>query len=230
MKDRTLVIVSLVSTSLLVGTTATALAETPRPTENHQPASVARDHEMPAIDGGLEIAVAISGAQTVGDIGGGMDASDVIGSAGQFDLEIGSRLTPHLTLAFYSNVQPFARVSTDTRVLYTGSAGAVAALHLRPTSAVDPWISLGSGVRGLLIENDDGYSITVGAELARVQLGTDFRLNEDFALGPVIGASASLYGAAKPPMQDFAELSDKGINWTFTAGVAGRFNAFGTRR
>ncbi len=165
-----------------------------------------------------------------GDIGGGMDADDVIGSAGQFDLEIGSRLTPHLSLAFYSNIQPFARVNTDARTLYTGSAGAVAALHLRPSSAVDPWISLGSGVRGLLIENDDGTSITVGAELARVQLGTDFRLNEDVAIGPVIGASASLYGAAKPPMQEFAELSDKGINWTFTAGVAGRFNAFGTRR
>jgi hypothetical protein len=27
----------------------------------------------------------------------------------------------------------------------------------------------------------------------------------------------------------FAELADKGIDWTFSAGVAGRFNAFGTR-
>ena len=37
------------------------------------------------------------------------------------------------------------------------------------------------------------------------------------------GAAATLYGAEKRPMEDFHELSGKGINWTFTAGIAGRF-------
>jgi len=188
----------------------------------------AYDTRMPAIDGGLEIAVAISGAQTTGDIGDGMTADNLIGSAGQLDLEIGHRLTPHLTLGFYSNAQAFAEGSYGPRDVYTGAAGVEADFHFRPTQAVDPWISIGTGVRAYLIE-DGNYTIGVGAELARLQVGADFRLDENVALGPVLGASASLYGAEKQPMEDFHELSDKGINWTFTAGIAGRFNLLGTR-
>ncbi len=218
MNGSTLVIASLISTTLLAGS---AVAE---------PAPEAVPHDaMPAVDGGLEIAVAVNAATSVGDIGGGMEADDVVGTAGELELQIGHRLTPYLTIGFYSTAQAFADGSTGARDVYTGSAGVEADFHLRPHFATDPWISLGSGVRGLWIQ-DGGDSVVVGAELARLQLGIDFRVDEDFAVGPVIGATATLYGAEKTPMQDFAELTDKGITWTLSAGIAGRFNAFGTRK
>ncbi len=213
---------------LVLAPSAEAFAQ-PTAEQAAPPPAPAFDTRMPAIDGGLEITVALSGAETTGDIGDGMTGGDLIGSAGQLDLEIGHRLTPFVTIGFYSNAQALTTGSDGSRDVYTGAAGVEADFHFRPSQAVDPWVSVGTGVRAYLVEDGD-YTIGVGAELARLQVGADFRLNDSIALGPVLGASATLYGAEKQPMQDFHELSDKGINWTFTAGVAGRFNLLGTRR
>lgn len=223
MTNRTITLISTALTAMA----GSAIAET------RQEAAI-REHRiddtMPAIKGGLEISLAASTAQTVGEIGGGMNADDTIGSAGELDLQIGYRVSPHLAIGFYATAQAFAEGSAPyERDVYTGSSGIEADFHFRPDRAVDPWVSIGSGVRALLIDADDGKSILVGAEVARLQLGTDFRLDENFALGPVIGASATLYGAQKAPMQNFEELEGKGINWTLSAGIAGRFNAFGSR-
>jgi hypothetical protein len=81
-----------------------------------------------------------------------------------------------------------------------------------------------------ILDHDDGTTLVVGAELARVQLGLDLRIDQDVAISPQVGASASLYGARRTPMDGFAELADKGLAWTFSAGVAARFDLFGARR
>lgn len=188
-----------------------------------------RDDAMPAIDGGLEISIGVAATETVGDIGGGMDAGDMIGSASEVELQLGTRVTPNLAIGFYATGQGNAEGSTPSRDVYSGSAGVEADIHFRPGFALDPWISVGSGLRAMLVDAD-GVSLLVGAEVARVQLGVDLRATESFAITPVIGASASLYGAERPAMGDFAELDEKGINWTLTAGVAARINLFGTRR
>jgi hypothetical protein len=221
MNDRTLI--SLFSTSILIGTTTVTLAE-PAP-------NAVGEGAMPAIQGGLELAVALKFADSYGDIGGGMEARHRIGSAPELEVQVGRRITPHLALGFYISGQAFTQSSVGRKPdVYTGAAGIEADLHINPRYAIDPWISIGAGARALLVEEGDGHSIAVGAELARMQLGIDFRVSEDLAFGPVFGASASLYGAKKSPMADFEELTDKGISWTFSAGFAGRFNAFGTRR
>jgi hypothetical protein len=227
MTNRTITILSLASTTALVAMAGSALAET------RQEAAIRMhriDDSMPAIKGGLEISLAANTAQTLGDIGNNMDGDDVIGSAGELDLQIGYRVTPHLAIAFYATGQTLIEGTNNDRDVYTGSSGFEADFHLRPSHAVDPWISMGSGVRALVLDADRGTSVLVGAELARVQLGVDFRLDENFALGPVIGATATLYGAQKDAMQDdFKELDTKGITWGLSAGIAGRFNAFGSR-
>lgn len=165
---------------------------------------------------GLELTVGLGAATTTGDIGDGMTAHELIGSAGQLDLAIGGRIAKNLTLAFYSNAQ-----AGDGA--YTGAAGIAADLHLRPGQDVDPWVRLGTGVRSYL-HDDGGTVVGVGAEIVKFELGADLRVDRHWSIGPVIGASASLYGAEKRPMEDFHELSGKGINWTLTAGIAGRFH------
>ena len=212
---------SLFTTSILVGATGSALAESP---------TALRSGAMPAVESGLEIVVGASAASSTGDIGVGMNAEDVVGSPGQVELQIGYRLTPQFTLGFYSTAHGLsespAGASSD---VYGATAGLEIDMHARPDAAIDPWISVGSGLRALWIQ-DDRDSVLIGLEVARLQLGVDFRVNEDVAIGPVLGASASFYGAHKSPTMDFHEIDDKGVNWMFSAGVAGRFNAFGTRR
>lgn len=225
MTDRILPIISLVSTSILAGVPTSAFADPSPPASIRQPSQpAAREPAMPASHG-LEIALALGSTASRGDIGDGMNAEDLIGSAARLELAIGSRVTPNLTLGFYGNAQASPH---HGRRAHTGAAGLEAAFHLRPDRSIDPWISLGSGVRAYLVD-DGGYTIGVGAELARLQVGVDFRASERFAIGPVVGVSASLFGAEKQPMQDFHELSGKGINWTLSAGIAGRFHLFGRR-
>jgi hypothetical protein len=188
---------------------------------------------MPAPEGGLELGLVVGSATTVGDVGGGMDADDLIGTAAQAEIQIGYRVKPYLGLAFYASGQALTEGSSHGRDVYAGSAGLAATFHMRPRSTIDPWISVGGGLRSILIDDDARErakpSLIVGVELARLQVGFDYRVSPDFAVGPVFGASASLYGAQKTPMGGFAELDDKGVNWTFTAGLGGRFNAFGKR-
>ncbi|HEY5920882.1 MAG TPA: hypothetical protein VIV11_04390 [Kofleriaceae bacterium] len=209
------------STSVLISATSAALAET---------SNTLRTDAMPAIDGGLEIAVVASSTASVGEIGGDMaDAQDLLGLAGGVELHVGHRLTPNLAVGFYSTAQGLSEGSAaNGRDIYGGTAGLEANFHARPAHAVDPWISIGSGLRGLWIQ-DETDSVLIGVELMRLQLGVDFRLNPDFSVGPVIGASTSFYAAQRLPMQEFEEIDDKGINWTVTAGVMARFNTFGTR-
>jgi hypothetical protein len=183
---------------------------------------------MPAIQGGLELGLSLGSSTSVGDVGGGMDSADLIGTAAQVEIKVGRRITPNLAVSFYSAAQGLTEGSTSARSVYTGTAGAMADFHLRPHAAVDPFISVGGGLAAMLI-SQDGITLDVGVELARLQTGIDVRINKDFSIGPVIGASAALYGAERTPMRDFAEIDNKGINWTLSAGVAGRFDAFGTR-
>ena len=204
--------------SILVGLASPAFADT-------APTRLESSSTIPAAVGGIEIALALSAADSNGDIGDGVDADDLIGSAVQLDVEIGRRITPNMTLGFYSSAQALAQGSRDGRSVHTGAAGIEADFHLAPDYSLDPWVSIGAGVRAYLVDDGD-YTIGVGAELARLQIGVDFRSDKHFAIGPVFGASASLYGAEKQPMEGFRELSDKGINWTFTGGIAGRFNLF----
>lgn len=166
---------------------------------------------------GLEVSVGLGAARSTGDIGDGMTAGELIGSAGQLDVSIGGRVARNLSLAFYANAQAGGGA-------YTGAAGIAADLHLRPHTDIDPWLRLGGGLRSYLV-SEDGTTLGVGAELTRFELGADIRLDEHWTIGPVIGAAATLYGAEKRPMEDFHELSGKGISWTFTAGIAGRFNS-----
>lgn len=184
---------------------------------------------MPAIDDAIELAVGVGVARSEGDLGGAMDAGVVVGTAAELELAIGRRITPNLALSFYLTAQDEGAASVPGRSIHTGSAGVKADFHLRPTLATDPWLSVGAGLRALLTV-DDGAELLIGAELARVQLGVDLRMSESISIAPMIGASASLYGAQRTPMDGFSELSDKGIAWTFTAGVAGRFDLGGTRR
>lgn len=218
----------LVSLIALEALTSIAVAEADTPVDRKPPIPTL-DTVVPAVHGGLEIALALDSAHSFGDVGGGMTGSDLIGSGTEVDLQIGHRVTPHLALGFYTTGQAFTSGSTVGRDVYTASAGVEVDVHARPSQRIDPWISAGTGVRALMIDADDN-SLLVGADLVRLQLGIDFRLNQDVALGPVIGATASLYGAQKVGMQEFEELSHKGVQWTLTAGFGGRFNAFGTRR
>ena len=113
----------------------------------------------------------------------------------------------------------------------TFAAGIKADWHFLPAAKLDPWVSVGTGVKVMAIENGDDERQFTGVEVARLQVGLDIRRSTRFAWGPVVGVSATQFNTQyDDKMSDHAmDIDDKEINWTFSVGVLGRFDMFGTK-
>jgi hypothetical protein len=213
--------------SLLVP--AVAFAQ-PEPAE-----STGFDHEVPAVNNALEIGVATGYAQGGGKLGGTMGSlEDIAGPGGVVELDVGYRIVPQLSVGAYgtfSSYQKGDNLVSSTDVL-GATAGVQAAWHFRPYRSVDPWVSLGTGWKGLWLNPPTGKVTSLqGLELARVQIGADYRVSKDIAIAPVIGGSLSLFISQDSAMTtDLTELQDKKVNFTGFAGLAGRFDLGGSRR
>ena len=190
--------------------------------------SGALDRELPAVGTAVEAVVGggyMQGAGGAGDIG---SVEDVTGAGGGLELQVGARVLPWLAVGVYGTLARFSRgdeLAEGTRVR-AATAGVQAVWHTRPSRSLDPWISLGAGWRGLwLTPSGESASSLQGVELARVQLGIDYRFTRWLAIAPVIGASVTMFLAQNTAAtEDLMSLDDNRVNFYGFTGVVGRFD------
>lgn len=192
------------------------------------------DHEVPAVQRALEVGVATGHTQGGGKLGGNIgNLEDVSGPGEAVELAIGYRILPELSVGAYGTFSKYWHgdsVASSTDVL--GATGGIqAAWHVRPDRSIDPWVSLGTGWKGLWLNPSSGKVTSLqGLELARLQVGVDYRLTRDIAIAPVIGGSVNTFISQDSAMtSDLTEISDKKLNFTGFAGLSGRFDLGGTR-
>jgi len=198
-----------------------------------QPESVdttAWGHPVAAVpDRTFEIAVGTGYAQGGGKLGGDLrNLEDVAGPGAAVEVDVGTRIIPQLTVGVYGTLarsQHGDLIASSTDVL-GASAGVQAAWHLRPATSLDPWLSLGGGWRALWLDPSAGKGTALqGFDLARVQLGVDYRVTPEIAIAPVIGGSASMFVSEDSPMtRSYTEIQDKKVNFTGFVGLSGRFD------
>ena len=192
------------------------------------------DHHVAAPANALELSAAAGYAQGGGPIAGDMaHLEDVAGAGGVVELAASYRINPTFAVGAYGTLSTYATgddIDGDTNVL-GASAGIQGIAHLRPQRSVDPWVSLGTGWRGLWLSPDQGKNTSLqGLELARLQVGVDYRITEDVAIAPVVGGSLGMFVSQDSPMTDgYSELQDKKVNFVGFAGLAGRFDLGGRR-
>jgi hypothetical protein len=168
--------------------------------------------------------------RSAGDIGRGMaSVDDLTSDGGGAELSIGYRMSPNLALGVYGTVSGYdvgPRVAPTTDMAVGATLGVKADWHFRPAMTVDPWVSIGAGWRGLWLGNENETERALhGIEMTRVQLGIDYRVAPTFALAPYIGASASMFIAEDTMSTNgYEEISSNEVNWSFTAGLMGRFD------
>ena len=107
------------------------------------------------------------------------------------------------------------------------SAGIQATFHFNSTTAIDPRLTVGAGWKGLWLDPNNGTTTTSlqGADLARIQVGADFRVSSKVAISTVVGGSLSMFVATKSPTTtDYDEIQDKKLDFTGFAGIKGRFD------
>lgn len=193
------------------------------------------DHAVPAVANAFEIGVSAGFSQGLGKFGNNMGLSfQDLGILGPtFELGLGYRMFPELSVGAYGSVAGYQRGSTADELslsVFGARAGVQAVLHLRPTRAVDPWLSLGTGWTSLWILPTDGKTSSFqGLDLVRIQVGVDYRLSKDVAIAPAISGGFSTFLAEDYTMPDLTEISGKRIQFTAFAGLTGRFDVGGTR-
>lgn len=192
------------------------------------------DHAVAPVSNAFEIGVATGYAQGAGKLGGNLGSlEDAAGPGGLVEVDLGYRILPQLSIGAYgtfSKYQKGDQLASDTDVL-GATAGVQAAFHFRPDRSVDPWVSLGTGWKGLWLDPQNGKTVSLqGLELARLQVGADYRVSKDVAIAPVIGASLSTFLSADTAMtSELTELNDKKVAFTGFAGLSGRFDLGGRR-
>ncbi len=218
---------ALLVPTFLVPTVAFAQPET---TESGAPFS----HHVAPADRAFEVSIGTGYTQGVGELGEGMtDLQDLAGPGGAANLELGYRIIPNLTLGAYGSFARYSKgdsLADDTSVL-AASAGIQAAWHVLPDRSVDPWVSLGAGWNALWLDPDQGKATALqGFDLARLQVGVDYRISPEVAISPVIGGALGMFVAEDSTMtSDYNEIQGKKVNFTGFAGIAGRFDLGGRR-
>jgi hypothetical protein len=192
------------------------------------------DHDVPSVKNGLELGVATGYSQGGGKLGSNMsNLEDVAGPGASVEVDVGYRIIPNLTVGAYGTFAQYQHgdlINSSTDV-FGATAGVQAAWHFRPDRSIDPFVSLGTGWRGLWLNPTQGKVTSLqGFELARLQIGADYRVSKDIAIAPVIGGSLSMFVSQDSPMTtDYTEIQDKKVNFTGFAGLAGRFDLGGKR-
>jgi hypothetical protein len=192
------------------------------------------DHHVAAPGNAFELGVATGYSQGGGPVGGDLaHLEDLSGAGAAVELDAAYRINPTFSIGAYG---AFSKYATGDQVsgsadVFGASAGIQAAAHLRPDRSIDPWISLGAGWKGLWLSADQGKNTSLqGLDLARLQLGVDYRVTRDVAISPVIGGSLGLFVSQDSPMTDgYTEITNKKVNFTGFAGLAGRFDLGGSR-
>lgn len=214
----------LPAVSLLIP--AVAIAQ-PEPTD-----TTGFDRTVPAARNAFEIGVATGYTQGGGKLGDSMDnLEDVSGPGGAIELDLGYRILPRLSVGAYGTLSSYQHGDAidATTDVYGATAGLQAIWHFRPDRSVDPWLSLGTGWKGLWLDPSSGKATSLqGLELARLQVGVDYRLSRQIAIAPVIGGSISTFlGQDSAMTADLTEIADKDVNFTAFAGLSGRFDLGG---
>jgi hypothetical protein len=221
-------VIASVAVASALSFSATANAAEPTPAKDTAGSSDDASPRLPAADRSVELTVATGYAQGFGDVATGQPSLTDVGQAGgAVQVGVGYRLVPRLTLGLYGSGATFARGdrADGSSNLYSATAGAQADWHFIPSgSQIDPWVSLGTGWRGYWVHADQGTTSIQGLELAKAQVGVDFRVAPQVALSPVVGADMSLFLTESTPGTRFANLTNPNVNTFLFAGVQGRFD------
>jgi hypothetical protein len=192
--------------------------------------SGALDRDVAPTPFSLEVVVGGGYTQGVGGAGASGSVEELTGPGGGLELQVGTRLTPELSLGLYATLARFQHgdaIAEGTHA-HAATAGVQATWHSRERRSLDPWIGVGLGWRALRLGPMDAPASSLhGAEL-RVQLGIDYRFSRRLAISPVIGASLAMFLAeTSTATTGLAAVADHRINFYGFTGVLGRFDVGG---
>jgi len=177
----------------------------------------------------VELTIGTGYEQGFGKFGSDQPSLTDLGTAGgAVQLGVGYRIIPQLTLGIYGSGAEFGRgsqVDPSTNI-YSAAAGIQADWHFLPGGhEFDPWVSLSSGWRGYWLNQNAGNTSMQGIEIAKLQVGLDYRIDQVVSMGPVVGVDLSSFLTESTPESNGSRnISSPQVNTFLFAGLLGRFD------
>jgi hypothetical protein len=181
----------------------------------------------------FELTVLPGYSQPFGDIERGFSIRDTAGGGGSVMLGLGTRISPHWGLALTGSYGQYGNGDGRASFVNAGDASSATAgiegsYHILPYGRIDPFVTLGTGWRGMWERHDGPNNDTFrhGLSLARVSLGVDFRISRDVAIAPVIAGDANMFLWQNPEGDATASttIANPRVNMFLSAGLQGRFD------
>ncbi len=179
--------------------------------------------------------------QPFGDLMKDVRISNVTDAGGEVALDLGWRIGPMGAVAvtgrYHESVVDDQFADNDDMDIRGGAVGFQGTVYFAPYMAANPYLTMGAGYRTLWLVPQNGVDSTIyhGVELARAQLGLDFRVARDFSIGPNAGAAVNMFVAEDGPTGNRVNpsgdqvIDDPRPSAMIFAGMAGRFDVGGSR-
>lgn len=193
-----------------------------------EPIVTRRRGPPPAAERAVELTVAPGYTQGFGGIGRDLpNVQDVGNAGGGLQLGVGYRLNPAWAVGIYGSGAAFGRgdrVDSSAGVWST-TLGAQVDWHAMPSRTWDPWVSLGTGWRAHWVSSSlPGADQTLhGWQIAKLQVGVDYRPSESASVGPVVGADLSMFFNRTGDFTSSNIVAPR-LNTFVFAGIMGRFD------
>jgi hypothetical protein len=186
-----------------------------------------REKQVAAPTNALELTVGTGYTQGFGNVRSGLAVNDVVTPGLGVDFGIGYRATPQVAVLWSGQYQEFNAERTSNARGFTNTIAVQ--YHFNPMQRVDPWIEGGAGYRVLIEDPALGPNlVTHGFQLGRVRAGLDYRASDSVALGPMIGADATMFFFQDIPALQ-TNIADPRLSTFVFAGLQGRFDIGGRR-
>jgi hypothetical protein len=146
-------------------------------------------------------------------------------------LGLGYRIDPRFMVGFYAEGARFADGGSlqKSATSYSAGFGIQADYHLLPYSQIDPWVGIGTGLRGYVVDRDDpGTEVLLGYDIARLRVGADYKLTPSVAIGPMVGATLTRFGGyGSSESSGLQDIENRGYSTFLFVGIQGRFDLGG---
>ncbi|NUO51545.1 MAG: hypothetical protein HOV80_22035 [Polyangiaceae bacterium] len=189
----------------------------------------------------FEIGVQGGYFQPFGDLMKDVRISNITDAGGEVALDLGWRIGPMGAIAitgrYHESFVDDQFANSEDMDIRGGAVGFQGTVYFAPYMAANPYLTMGAGYRTLWLVPQNGVDSTIyhGVELARAQVGLDFRVARDFSLGPNAGAALNMFVAEDGPTGNRVNpsgdqvIDDPRPSAMIFAGMAGRFDVGGTR-
>lgn len=202
-------------------------------TASAQAQEVIVDRETPSQDvrtaptDAVEITAGAGYTQGFGNIQSSSPRINDVSNAGiGFDLGVGYRLNPHVSVGVDGQYQEFSTSNTNVSSSrgFLGDVGAT--YHFMPYSQTSPWLRAATGYRMLWV-NENRSVMYHGFDWLKLTVGLDIKGTRDVAIAPVIGADINTF-FWRNGNNGNVTINDPRVNTYLFAGLQGRFDVGGT--